>query len=41
MDRGLFYPFDYDRDYLQPDPEHQELVEDEDEAYDRWKDEQV
>ena len=40
MTSGLFGTFNYDRDWLQPDPEPEEVVEDEDEAYDRWKDEQ-
>lgn len=29
MDRGLFGTFDYDRDYLQPEPEREERDPDE------------
>ncbi len=42
-DRGLFGTFDYDT-WLSTNDDHQDIFNDgidEDEAYDRWKDEQV
>lgn len=41
MNQGLFTPFDYDA-WLSDYEDHEEVFQgDEDEAYDRWKDEQV
>lgn len=40
---GLFYPFNYDRDWLGPpeDEPTEEIVEDEDFDYDEWKDDEA
>lgn len=41
MVQGLFAPFDYDA-WLSDCEDHEEVFQgDEDEAYDRWKDEQI
>ena len=42
MNTGLFYPFNYDRDWLGPPEEEIEATEeDEDFDYDKWKDDKV